>query len=236
MVERLRELRPQNCRYDGLYEIPTFEEILGLVAAESERLGRPIGVYPETKHPAHFAALGLGLEEPLVDALARHGYGGPDAPVFVQSFAPASLQWLRPRTGLPLVQLVEAAGPDSGQSDLVTPAGLRRVVGWAEVVGVAKDLVLPRDPVLDTIGEPSSVVADAHAVGLHVHVWTLRDENAFLPAGYRRGDSPSDPGDSVEETHAFLDAGVDGLFTDQPDTAVEARRLHTSGIRIHDAT
>ena len=120
--------------------------------------------------------------------------------------------------------------------DLVTSTGLRRVAGWADAVGVAKDLVLPRHPGTGTIGDPSSLVADAHAAGLQVHVWTMRDENAFLPTGYRRGESPSDPGDSIEETQAFLDAGVDGLFTDQPDTTLEARRLHASGIRIHAAT
>jgi glycerophosphoryl diester phosphodiesterase len=235
-VERLPELRPRNARWDGRYDVPTFEEVLGLVAEESERLGRPIGVYPETKHPAHFAALGLGLEEPLLDALALHGYGAPDARVFIQSFDPVNLQWLRSRTGLPLVQLVEAAGRDGVPSDLVSSTGLRRVAGWADVVGVHKDLVLPRHPTTGAIGDPSPLVAEAHAAGLQVHVWTMRDENAFLPTGYRRGESPSDPGDSLEETQAFLEAGVDGLFSDQPDTTLEARRLHTSGIRIHAAT
>lgn len=201
VVERLRELRPQNCRYDGLYEIPTFEEILGLVAAESERLGRPIGVYPETKHPAYFAALGLGLEEPLVEALSRHGYGGPDAPVFVQSFEPESLRRVRSRTAFPLVQLVSA----TGRVDLVTPAGLRRVATWADAVGVDRALVRETD-----------VVADAHAAGLLVHVWTLRG--------------------GVDEALTYLDAGVDGVFTDHPDTAVAAREAQTSGIRIHAAT
>lgn len=201
VVERLRELRPHNCRYDGAYEIPTFEEILGLVAAESERLGRPIGVYPETKHPAYFAALGLGLEEPLVEALSRHGYGGPDAPVFVQSFEPESLQRVRSRTAVPLVQLVSA----TGRVDLVTPPGLRRVATWADAVGIDRRLV-----------HGSAVVADAHAAGLQVHVWTLRG--------------------GVEEALTYLDAGVDGVFTDHPDTAVAARHAQTSGIRIHAAT
>ena len=231
-VERLPELRPQNTRFDGRYDIPTFDEILGLVATESERLGRQIGVYPETKHPSHFAGLGLALEEPLLDALSVHGYGGPEAPVFIQSFDSANLRWLRSRTGLPLVQLVEA----TGRVDLVTATGLRRVAQWADAVGVAKDLVLPRHSGTGTIGDPSTLVSDAHAAGLLVHVWTMRDENAFLATGYRRGESPSDPGDSIEETQAFLDAGVDGLFTDQPDTTLEARSLHASGIKIHAAT
>ncbi|MDF1603467.1 glycerophosphodiester phosphodiesterase family protein [Nocardioides sp. YIM 152315] len=218
VVERLPALRPRNARWDGRYDVPTFEEILGLVAAESERLGRPIGVYPETKHPAYFAELGLGLEEPLLEALARHGSGGPDAPVFVQSFDPVSLQWLRSRTGLPLVQLVGATGLPHDQRDLVTSTGLRRVAAWADAVGVEKDLVLPRHPTTGTLGDPTDLVADAHAAGLLVHVWTMRDEH-----------------DSVEETQAFLDAGVDGLFTDQPDTTLEARRRYASGIRIHAA-
>jgi glycerophosphoryl diester phosphodiesterase len=201
VVERLRALRPHNCRYDGLYEVPTFDEVLGLVAVESERLGRPIGVYPEIKHPAYFAALGLGLEEPLLEALSRHGYGGPDAPVYVQSFEPDSLQRLRSHTGLPLVQLVAA----TGRVDLVTTAGLRRVATWADAVGVDKDLLLG-----------STVVTDAHAAGLLVHAWTLRG--------------------GVDEAVAVLATGVDGVFTDHPETAVAARTAYTSGIRIHAAT
>ena len=201
VVERLRELRPRNCRYDGRYEVPTFEEILGLVAAESERLGRPVGVYPETKHAGHFRGLGLGLEEPLLDALSRHGYARPGAPVFVQSFEPDSLRRLRSRTALPLVQLVAA----EGRLDLVSPAGLRRVATWADAVGVETRLV-----------SETAVVSDAHAAGLPVHVWTLRG--------------------GVEEALGYLRAGVDGVFSDHPDTALAARRAHTCGIRIHAAT
>lgn len=231
-VERVPHLRPRNTRYDGRYQVPTLEEILGLVAVESARLGRPIGVYPETKHPAYFAELGLGLEEPLLATLADHGFGGADAPVLIQSFDPGNLQWLRPRTSLPLVQLVS----DTGRVDLITDTGLRRVATWADAVGVAKDLVLPRHPDTGTIGEPSGLVAAAHARGLDVHVWTMRDENAFLPSGYRRGSDSAATGDALEEAQAFLDAGVDGLFTDHPDTTLEALRLHASGMRIHAAT
>lgn len=231
-VERLPELRPRNTRFDGRYPVPTFEEILSLVAEESERLGRRIGVYPELKHPAHFAGLDLGLEEPLLDTLARRGYGGPGAPVFLQCFDPATLQRLRSRTGLPLVQLVEASGPSAVRGDLATSAGLRRVAGWADALGVEKELVLPRHPGTGAIGSATTLVDDAHAAGLAVHVWTMRDENAFLPTGYRRGENPAEPGDSLEETQAFLDAGVDGLFTDQPDTTLEARRLQAAGVRV----
>ena len=123
--------------------------------------------------------------------------------VFIQSFESGNLQWLRSRTSIPLVQLVSG----TGRVDLVTEVGLRRVARYADAVGVDKALVTPQ------------VVADAHATGLRLHVWTMRDET-----------------DSIEDTWALLDAGVDGLFTDHPDTTLEACRLHTSGMRIHAAT
>lgn len=201
-IERMPETRPRNTRYDGRYDVPTFDEILALVEEESRRLGRRIGVYPETKHPSYFAELGLALEEPLLAAL-----DGRDLPVFIQSFEPGNLQWLRSRTDHPLVQLV---GP-TNRVDLVTEPGLRRVAQYADAVGVDKTLVSER------------MIADAHRAGLGVHAWTMRDET-----------------DSIEDTWTLLDAGVDGLFTDHPDTTLEASRLHaarqTSGIRIHAAT
>ena len=64
---------------------------------------------------------------------------------------------------------------------------------------------------------------DAHALGMIVHIWTIRDENQFLPRDFRIGDDPNAKGDSISEVQVFLDAGVDGVFADQPDMAVFAR-------------
>jgi glycerophosphoryl diester phosphodiesterase len=230
--ERLPQVRPRNARRDGCYRIPTLDEILELATRESQRTGRRIGVYPETKHPSYFAGLGLALEEPLLAALRRHGLDGPGAPVYLQSFETANLRALRHLTPLPLVQLLAAggapgdlvaAGAARTYADLRTPAGLLEIASYADAIGPAKDLVLPRDPITGAAGEQSSLVADAHAAGLCVHVYTLRDENQFMATNFRRGDDPHAPGDAVAEARAFLDAGVDGLFTDHPGTAVEAR-------------
>ncbi len=101
--ERLPELRPQNCAFDGRHEIPTFDEIM-LLATETNRRrgGTKIGVYPETKHPAHFAGLGLPLEQAVLDVLQRHDYAADGSPVFIQSFDPGNLRQLRGMTRLPL--------------------------------------------------------------------------------------------------------------------------------------
>jgi glycerophosphoryl diester phosphodiesterase len=115
--------------------------------------------------------------------------------------------------------------------ELVTPAGLAAIAGHADAVGVHKTLVIPRTAA-GTLGDPSSLVADADAAGLAVHAFTFRDENAFLPANLRRGIAPSDLGDGRAECLAYLAAGVDGLFADNPDTAVAARDLVSAGVPV----
>jgi len=229
--ERLPQVRPANTAYDGRFEVPTLDEVLDLVARESRRLHRQIGVYPETKHPTYFASIGLPLEEPLLQALRRHHLDRPNAKVFLQSFETGNLRRLHRMTRLPLIQLIDAsgapydlaaAGDPRTYRDLATPGGLAEIATYAAGVGVNKELVLPRDAAGNT-GEPSELVDDAHADGLLVHAWTLRAENQFMAANFRIGTAPTASGDAIAEDQAFLDAGVDGFFTDQADTGVAAR-------------
>jgi glycerophosphoryl diester phosphodiesterase len=230
--ERLPRLR--GTAFDGRFGIPTFDDVLALVAVASarpERRGRPVGVYPETKHPSYFAGLSLPLEPPLLEALRRHGLDRADAPVFIQSFEVGNLRRLAKLTRVPLIQLIEPAGRpwdftlghvSSTYADLLRPEGLREVATYARGIGVHKDLVLPRDGT-GRLKPATSLVRDAHAAGLLVHVFTLRAENEFLPAELRRGSSPSARGDLAAEVALFLQAGVDGYFTDFPAIGVEAR-------------
>src|SRR5262249_24623949 len=106
--------------------------------------------------------------------------------------------------------------------DLVTPRGLDEIAKYAQAIGPAKSLIIPRTP-NDTLGSPTSLVADAHAQGIHVHAWTFRAENAFLPSDLRSGVDPKSFGNLEAEVRAFLSAGVDGFFTDHADIGVRAR-------------
>ena len=237
-VERLPDLREENTLYDGLYQVPTFTEVLELRERLSEELGREIGVYPETKHPTYFDGIGLSLEEPLVAALEEAGLDEEDSPVFVQSFETTNLRELA-EDGLevPLVQLLSAtgapydlvaAGEDTTYADLSSAEGLAGVAEYASGVGPEKAQVVPRTAD-DELGEPTSFVDDAHDAGLLVHPYTFRNENSFLPAELREGEGQSedldDYGLALEEQRIFLELGVDGLFTDNPDTGVVARDL-----------
>ena len=229
--ERLPLVRPDNTRYDGKFQVPTLDEVLSLVEQEERRTGRTIGVYPETKHPTYFDGIGLSLEEPLITTLRRHGLERANAQVFIQSFETANLRELARGTRVPLVQLIDASGAphDFVQAgdprtfrDLTGPEGLAWVATYADAIGANKDLVLPRDPATRATVEPSDLVPDAHEAGLLVHVWTLRDENQFMATKFRRGADPNAKGDACAEAMAFLDAGVDGMFSDHPDTTVMA--------------
>lgn len=199
--ERLPDLRPANVAFDGRFAVPTFDEIMELVVATNrQRDGRNrLGVYPETKHPAHFSGLGLSLELPVLDTLARHGYGEEGSPVFVQSFDPNNLRYLRNQTRLPLVQLLEHSLGD-----------LRDVASYADAIGIYKPLATVQS------------VREAHAAGLKVHVWTFRAENEFLPEDLRVGALPAGHGQLLAEIERYLDMGIDGFFTDFPAVGVEA--------------
>ncbi|CAN5560726.1 MAG: glycerophosphodiester phosphodiesterase [Actinomycetota bacterium] len=229
--ERIPDVRQRNTLYNGRELIPTFQQVINL-AKRASRRGRTIGIYPETKHPTYFDSIGLSLEEPLVRALRRNGLDRRKAAVFVQSFETANLRQLDKVVKVPLVQLIPgsgapydrvAAGSDQTYDDLVTPAGLRRVARYADAIGPDKNRIIPRDPG-GFLQEPTSLVDDAHAAGLLVHPYTFRNENTFLPADYRSSGAPDDYGNAFAEYQRFFELGVDGLFSDNPDTAMEARR------------
>jgi glycerophosphoryl diester phosphodiesterase len=225
-------------RFDGQFEIPTFEEILGLIRAldaqralAARKLGLPkparIGVYPETKHPTYFDSCGLRMDRALLATLAKHGYEGRTAPVFIQSFEVGNLQRLRKRTKVPMVQLIEATGAPydfvaSGDArtyaDLIAPAGLAAIAQYANAIGPSKSLVIPRDAA-GALGAPTSLVRDAHAAGLGVHPWTFRAENNFLPTNFQSSADPTQIGDLAGELNAYLALGIDGFFTDHPGIA-----------------
>ena len=224
--ERLPQLRAANAAYDGRFEIPTFEEILQLLQAHQGQGGKRVGVYPETKHPSYFKALGLSHDEPMLKLLEQYGYAGKADPVFIQSFEVGNLVALKSKTDIRLVQLVasEAGPPDiDGQTyaAMITADGLKKIASYADGIGPSKDLVIGRNAI-GQLGTPTGLVAAAHKAGLVVHPWTFRRENYFLPTDFKSGIDPRAAGDLAGEVRAFVAAGVDGLFSDNPGDAAAA--------------
>lgn len=203
--------------WDGRFPVPTFDEVLALADSLGRLRGRPVGVYPETKHPTYFRSIGLPLEPALLRALRARDLDRADAPVFIQSFEVGNLQALRRETRVRLVLLLSGgeapydrrlAGDRRTGAQWVTPDGLREIRRFANAVGVHSRMIVGAD----SASVPTTLVRDAHAAGLMVHVWTLRSEPMFLAPRYG--------GDPVAEVREFVRLGVDGIFGDFPDVLV----------------
>jgi glycerophosphoryl diester phosphodiesterase len=245
-------------RYNGQFQIPTFDEVLALAQAEGREKGRIIGVYPETKHPTFHQDLNLALEDRLLAALTKVGWNSADAPVFIQSFEQANLKSLRSKTKVRLIQLVDAddvnvvtgaitfaapydrpydwtrAGRAGTFGDLLTPAGLDEIKTYADGVAPWKRYIVTVKATLDAQGKPrdmngdgvvndadfdavanSALPAEVKKRGLLLHTWTFRNEARRLARSY--GNDPA------KEYAQFFQLGINGLFSDFPDSAVTAR-------------
>ncbi len=218
--ERIPQIRPHNIAYDGIFPIPTFQEIIDLAQHKSQKNGRHIGIYPETKHPSYFKFIGLPLEETLLLNLQEI-----NLPVFIQSFEVSNLKELSQKTNLPLVQLINDIGKpydfvidhDSRTyADLLSQKGLREIAEYAQAIGVHKNLLIPQD-VHGKLLSPTSLIIDAHAANLQVHAWTFRNEDFFLPLDCQ--------GNPQREYEIFFNLGVNGVFSDYPDMAVNVKLL-----------
>jgi glycerophosphoryl diester phosphodiesterase len=259
-IKTLRAIQPAGERdqfFNGKFQIPTFDEVIELAQRKGREEGRSIGVYPETKHPTYHQQIGLALEDRVLHVLQRRGWNHRSAPVFIQSFEQGNLKYLRSKTSVRLVQLVDAndvkadgtldftppydrpydwtvAGRTGSFADLLTPQGLAEVRTYADGVGPWKPylissacMTIVNGGCADVNGDglvndadrkllPSNaVVANAHAQGLLVHPYTFRNEQRRLASDFA--------GNPVNEYLAFYELGVDGLFSDFPDTALVAR-------------
>ncbi len=240
-IERIPKLRPANTRFDGEFQVPTLYELIDFVAAESATRGRLIGIVPEIKHSTYFAGVGLPMEDRFLKLIADHSYTRR-CPLEIQSFETANLKYMRGKLGRPanirLMQLIDrgdqkpgdvlAAGGTLTYAQMATPKGMADIKTYADVIAPPTRAIIPLGPDGKLL-PPTSFVADAHAAGLLVHIWTFRPENFFLAADFKNGGPDNErnvPG-SLAEIRRYIDAGIDGFFTD--DSAIGRAAITASG-------
>jgi glycerophosphoryl diester phosphodiesterase len=263
-LAEIKQLRAKQAMADrdqsknGQFQVPTLQEVIDLAKKEGAARGKAVGIAPETKHSTFHAALGLPMEDRLVNVLKEAGWADASAPVVIQSFEVANLKYLNTRIDVKLAQLLDAEDVDKDGNivltapyaqpydfvvvgdkrtykDLLTKEGLAEVKSYADILSPWKPYILPTKQVDQNndgkaddlngdgkadeqdrvLAQPSSVVKDAHAAGLQVFTWTFRNEPKRLASSFK--------GDPAAEYKAFYALGVDGLFSDFPDTAVKAR-------------
>ena len=243
--ERLPQVRPESASYDGRYQVPTFEEVLELRERLSARYGREIGVIPEIKHPTYFDSIGLSMEERVVELLDEHGLNKRNAPATVQSFELANLRDLNENLGLKAETVFlssvtgapydsVAAGDELRDYDFYeTAAGMREVrAAGVDTLGPAFAQIITKEKD-GSMGEETAFVSLAHRAGLEVVPYTFRAENQFLYTEFRSSTDPNAQGDMVGMIQPFLDAGIDGFFTDHPDLGVQAVDVWMQGKKEH---
>lgn len=252
-IKTLRAVQSRSGRdtsFNGQFEIPTLDEVIALAQAASTNTGRTIGIYPEIKHSTFHAGLfgANTFENALVTKLHASYGNSADAPVFIQSFEVSNLQYLNGQTNIKLVQLVDAddvnangslslvapfdrpydfavAGDARTFADLLTAAGLDFVNDYADGIGPWKPYLLTTvadgidrtgDSIVNIndrrVDGSTGVIDMAHSLGLLVHTWTFRND----ASGYGFADPQA-------EMAYYFSLGVDGVFTDFPDTGVAAR-------------
>ncbi|GHJ38826.1 glycerophosphodiester phosphodiesterase [Streptomyces sp. TS71-3] len=237
-IERIPANRPNNTLYNGRWEVPTYEEVLQWADREGNRRGRPVWLYVETKHPTYFRGLGFDVENLLARLLRTYRRDRRDSPLILQSFEPSSIQRLSRLVDSPSIVLLDAAGTRpwdftaSGDprtvDDLVKPAGLEWIASFAQGIGPTVDLIIPKDA-NGKLTRPTTLVPDAHAAGLILHPYTMRNENTFLPADFRKGTDPNAYGDAFGAFRRYFETGIDGIFSDNADTALLAREDFVNG-------
>jgi len=242
-IERLGTIRTWNNQYNGLYQIPTFEEVIELVAAESAAIGRLIGLVPEIKHSTYHQSIGLKIEDRFIDILRAHPYC-KQAPMEIQSFEVTNLKYMREKLGraqnLRIMQLVNfGPGPAGMPGDafanksgltyeqMLSPKGLKDIAQYADVVAPNNRMVIPLGAD-QRLSKPTRLVPDAHEAGLKVHSWTFRPENRFLAAEFRNnsGENSRNESGSVAEIQTYIKAGIDGFFSD--DSALGRQAIEAS--------
>lgn len=206
------ELRSLNARqvfadrsqaHNDRFPVMTFGDFLDMVEGMQARCRCEIPIEPEIKLPAEHAAMGLDPAPILIAELEARGLNTDTALVIIQSFDAPFLERLRPMTPLPLAMLHygdEEGGNMNGYS-------LEQVAEFADAVGAYKGLLLNPD------GSSTGYLERAHRLGLVVHTWTHRDDRPSLLTN----------GDTDDELRTLFALGVDGVFTDFPDTAVRVR-------------
>lgn len=264
-IERLPNIRPNNTKYNGLFQIPTLDEVINLAKKREAETGRKIGIYPETKHPTYFAEAGnyldgtpihINTSQLLIDDLVANNYTDPDR-IFIQSFEVSNLKDLKnnimPVAGvdIPLIQLIDSSGAPydfayhnvpQTYADIITPDGLTQVKTYAAGIGPDKRLIVPASPRLDDkgqpidingdgqisdadrfLGQPTSLISDAHNAGLLLHPYTFRSDPYFL--------SPDYQGQPLHEYEQFIQLGVDGYFSDFANDGYAAKQKAIQDLR-----
>ncbi|WP_288986754.1 glycerophosphodiester phosphodiesterase [uncultured Cobetia sp.] len=218
------------------FGLHTLSEEIEMIQGLNHSTGRDVGLYVEIKAPWFHQSEGKQVSRAVLETLKQYGYVAQDDNAVVQVFDPNGLKrihdTLQPELemNLRLVQLMgETRWDMTFQPDaegklepydydwMYQEGGMQRIATYADGIGPWKPMVIEDSSTRDDI-KVTPMVEEAHAQGLIVMPYTFRLDEGRIP------DWASDYDDMLRAF--FVDAGVDGVFTDYPDRAVQWLKQH----------
>ena len=197
------------------FRVSTLAEEIEMIQGLNRSTGRDVGIYPEVKSPAFHRAEGKDLSTALITTLKDYGYTSKSDKVFVQTFEFDELVIIHdeilPAVGVEL-NLVQLLSNDEDYEWMMEPGGMRTVAAYADGVGPDKSIIIASETPRGQVS-PSNFVELAHANGMQVHPYTFRLDTGQVP----------DYAENFEDLLRlfYVEADVDGVFTDFPDRAVK---------------
>jgi len=197
------------------FSVPTLEEEIQLIQGLNKSTGKDVGIYPEIKQPKFHRDEGKDISTAVVKLLKEYGYFSRSEKVFLQTFSFEELKEIRtnifPEVGVE-IDLILLVGNKNTYPWIFEEGGMEKIAKFADGIGPDKSLVISRESTASN-AQITPLVSRAHAVGLKVHPYTYRLDPGQIP-------NYADDFDELLRKH-FLDADVDGIFTDFPDKAVK---------------
>jgi glycerophosphoryl diester phosphodiesterase len=195
------------------FQIPSLEEELQFIQGLNKSTGRTAGIYPEIKQPAWHRREGHDISKIVLPILVKYGYATTADPCWLQCFEFEEVKRIRRELGWKghLVQLTGGGSKSKDGSEtnpLLSPEGISKIAEVADGIGPSLNAIASGKSKSDR--KLTDLVKRAHAAHLAVHPYTLRADE--LP---KFAESMDDALDLL-----FNQAGIDGLFSDFPDTVV----------------
>mmetsp|Transcript_24584 Transcript_24584/g.24822 ORF Transcript_24584/g.24822 Transcript_24584/m.24822 type:complete len:405 (-) Transcript_24584:78-1292(-) len=220
---------------DNMFEIPSLDEIFNLVnnINQSDQY-QSIGIYIELKHPNFYHSIGYNMDDMILQQLTKSGYKilgcesslrNPTVslPIIIQCFDSITLQSLRKKSDLPLVQLINTPSKNINTEDYWDQKLAESVQFSFNGIGSPISLFTS----LSKLSVAQYMINKANDRAVAVHAYTLPAQGIRANISFTcDSDNTFPPGS--ESWYFMCCLGVDGVFIDAPDQAVQIRRLMLS--------
>lgn len=213
------------------FRIHTLQDEIEMIQGMNHATGKDIGIYVETKAPWFHKAAGKDISKKVLEVLKQYGYINKKDKVYFQSFDAPDLMRVKkellPELGMDikLIQLITETAdnetmeihPDGSLTNysydwMFESGAVKKIAKYADGIGPWYPMIV--DPI-STIGNVKLTIlaTEANADNFPVHPYTFRADPGRVPA-YAK-----DFNDYLKIF--YIDANVEGVFTDFPDLAVE---------------